>query len=75
MVDPFSKWVILIPLKIKESNETTHRIYEHIISTFGKPIAFQSDRGTEFRGIFDEFCKKLDISHYKTYPNLPRGND
>ena len=40
MVDPFSKWVILIPLKTKESSEITYCIHEHIISIFGKPIAF-----------------------------------
>ena len=74
MVDPFSKWIILIPLKTKESSETTHRIHEHIIFTFGKPIAFRSDRGTEFRGVFDELCKTLGIAHYRTYPNHLRGN-
>ena len=74
MVDPFSKWVILIPLKTKELNEITNRIHEHIISTFSKLLAFQSDRGTEFRGILDEFCKTLGIAHYRTYPNHQRGN-
>ena len=74
VVDSFSKWVDLIELKSKEALEISLKIHKNIISTFGKPKAFRSDRGAEFRGNFDKFCESVGIAHHRTYPNHPRGN-
>ena len=48
MMDRFSSFVVLIPLKTKESREVTLAIVEHWICRFGVFSKLLSDNGTEF---------------------------
>lgn len=48
MIDPFSKWVEIVPLKSKAASEVADAIRLHIISRFGVPLEIRTDRGLEF---------------------------
>lgn len=37
-------------------------------------IAVQTDNGSEFLGVFDQYCQTHDIPHFFTYPRSPRIN-
>ena len=37
MVDVFSKWVELIPMRSKESSEVAEAVWTHVIALFGCP--------------------------------------
>lgn len=65
LVDPFSKWTELIPMKTKSSIEVAEAIKLHIISRFGVPHELRFDRGREFSGEVKILCETLDIK-YKT---------
>ena len=74
VVDPFSKWIELFPLKTKESLEISLKFYLDVICRFGKPHTIRSDGGTEFMGIFDALLTNIGTSHAMTSPNFPRSN-
>lgn len=48
MVDHFSKFHIIFPMKSKTAKETTKNIVDKFFSIFGTPTILQSDNGTEF---------------------------
>ena len=48
VLDVFSRFVFLIPLKNKESSEVAQ--YLSIFNVFGKPKLLQTDGGSEFIG-------------------------
>jgi Integrase core domain. len=49
-VDSFSKWIELIPMKTKSSEEVAEVLRHHIIARFGVPRELRMDRGKEFAG-------------------------
>jgi IS30 family transposase len=50
LVDPFSKWTELVPMKTKTSSEVAEAIRLHILARFGVPKELRFDRGREFAG-------------------------
>lgn len=61
MVDVFSKWVELIPMRTKSSQEVAQVIQLHLIARFGIPRELRSDRGREFLGEVTALCNKYGI--------------
>ena len=49
VLDVFSRFVFLFPLKNKESSEVAQHLIS-IFNVFGKPKLLQTDEGSEFRG-------------------------
>lgn len=39
-----------------------------------KILAVQTDNGSEFKGYFEQVCKRLDITHYWIEPRSPKQN-
>ena len=48
MVDHFSKFHVMFPMKTKTAQETAGLIAERFFSIFGSPKILQSDNGSEF---------------------------
>lgn len=74
VVDGFTKFVWLYPVKTTTSEETIGKL-ELQASTFGNPKRLISDRGTSFTStVFNEYCTKNDIEHLSITTGVPRGN-
>ena len=55
VVDHFSKFHVLFPLKRKTAVEVAHNLVERVFSYFGLPYILHSDRGKEFvNGVISE---------------------
>lgn len=67
IIDAFSKYAWLLPLKTKTKTEVTVA-FEKILKTGRNPKNLQTDMGTEFyNDIFQKLMKKYQINHYSTY--------
>ena len=60
-VDPFSKWVELIPMYTKTPKEVVAALELHIFARFGIPLEIRVDRGLEFAGELITTCNKFNI--------------
>ena len=74
MVDVFSKWVELIPMRSKESSEVAEAIRVHVIARFGCPRMIRCDRGTEFAGAVMSLCRELGIRRVTISTRHPQAN-
>ena len=74
IIDPFSKWLELLPLRSKESLEIAILFYKNVICRYGIPHTVRTDGGTEFQGYFDTLLYNLNIAHTSTTANNPRSN-
>ena len=63
IIDPYSKWIELLPLRTKESLEIAILFYKEIVCRYGIPHTVRSDGGTEFMGYFDILLYNLNIAH------------
>ena len=61
-IDPFSKWVELYPMRSKRPAEVVETLELNLIARFGVPLELRMDRGLEFAGELNDFCKRLGIS-------------
>ena len=75
IIDNFSRFVALIPLKRGTAEEVAKALVRHWISLFGSPYSIHSDRGTEFENVLiKELCSVLGIIKTKSAPYYPAGN-
>uniref|UniRef100_A0A803JEM1 Gypsy retrotransposon integrase-like protein 1 n=1 Tax=Xenopus tropicalis TaxID=8364 RepID=A0A803JEM1_XENTR len=72
VVDIFSKWVEVIPVKRDDALTTAKVLWEHIFSRWGFPQILESDRGTHFTGqVMQATCAILGIKqrfHFVYHP-------
>ena len=61
MVNTFTKWVELIPMRSKLSSEVAAALKLHIITQFGIPMEIRCDRGLEFAGEVRTLCEEYGI--------------
>lgn len=61
MVDVFSKWIELFPMKTKSSKEVWEVMFNNVFSRYGMPLEIRCDRGTEFAGVVTEKCASYGI--------------
>jgi len=74
LIDVFSRKLFMEPMKVK-SAETTKKVLQTIIRKAGiKPDYLISDRGTEFQGIFADYCKQQDIKQRMNRAYSPQAN-
>lgn len=74
VVDAYSKWLEVIPLKSITSKKTIESLTE-IFSRWGLPEIIVSDNGTSFTSFeFKEFLKKNCIKHKLIAPGHPATN-
>ena len=76
VVDHFTKWLSLVPIKNKRAN-TIAAIFEHqILSKLpAKPHSILTDNGLEFSSeIFNSVLQNYDIKHVYSTPYKPSSN-
>lgn len=74
MIDSFTKFVWLYPVKSTTSKEVISKL-ELQKSVFGNPGCIISDRGTAFTSSeFEDYCNKENVQHAKITVGLPRAN-
>lgn len=76
VIDIFSRFVFLRPLKSKESAEVAENL-RSIYNEHGPPEILQSDQGTEFKGVVKTLCEALNVRIIKSaaYSPQTQGKD
>ena len=70
----FCKWVELGLLKDLSSASVRDWFHENIVCRYGVPAAVRCDRGAEFRGEFESYCKRNGIQIRRIATRNPRAN-
>ena len=74
IVDSYSKWPEVIPLK-STSSDTTVTHLRRLFGQHGIPDILVSDNGTQFTSAaFQNFCSRLSINHLRSPPYHPQSN-
>ena len=73
MIEHFSKWIELVPLKYNTSEETA-KAFLQVCTHYGAPAEVLTDQGQEFQGEFDTLCKELLIDHRETSRDHPQAD-
>ena len=75
MVDSYSKWVELFPLRTQEATEVATVIFREVISRYGAMRSILSDRGQNFMSrLVQALAEMFDIKRYYTSPYHPMTN-
>ena len=75
IVDQFTKWIEIFPVKSQTSEETAKTIVDGLISRFGCPIEIVTDQGKCFESnLFQALCSILNITKTRTTPYHPAAN-
>ena len=75
IIDNFSRFVSLIPLKQATGVDVAKALYKRWITVFGSPESIHSDRGTEFENeVIRDLCTLFNIRKSKSSPYYPKGN-
>lgn len=59
----FTKYVIIAPITDKSASTVARAVVEKCILANGPMKNIKTDQGTEFKAVFDEVCKMLNITH------------
>lgn len=73
VIDIFSKFTWLRPLKTKEASEIAGHM-QLIFLQGDIPKKVQTDQGTEFMGVFDEVLARFHVTHIVNDPYSPQTN-
>ena len=75
IIDYFSKFVILVPLKRIDAETVCNAIFNNWICLFGAPRFLHSDRGTMFQSsLMINLCKTFGIIKTRTCPYHPQAD-
>jgi transposase InsO family protein len=75
VIDYFSKFIMLIPLRNTDSMTVAEAIFKKWICLFGAPNSIHSDRGTCFESaLFLDLCKLCGIRKTRTAPYYPQSD-
>ena len=73
--DQATRYLVLLPLKTLEKEETYEAIVRHYIGAFGLPTTITSDNHGQFcNHLLDYLLERLGIKHHRTLAYLPRAN-
>lgn len=74
MIDAFTKFVLLKPLKTLQAHETVE-CTKDFVTLFGVPHKIVSDMGTNFTSeTFQKLCTSYGIEHHTIAPGISRAN-
>jgi len=66
VVNSATRYLWLVPLKVKTADAVATALYEEVIVRTSVPTAILSDRGGEFTGeVVQRVCERLGITHLK----------
>ena len=75
IIDNFSKFPALIPLRNATAENVARALYKNWISVYGVPSVIHSDRGTEFENeLISDMCKLLGVRKSRSSPYYPQGD-
>ena len=75
LVDHFSKYPVLVPMKSIDSESIAEAVFTKWISIFGPPNSLHSDRGSNLNSeLVMKLCKEFNIQKTKTTPYYPQGD-
>lgn len=75
IIDYFSKFPVLIPLKRTDAETIARKFFKHWIALFGAPIIIHTDRGTNFESdLLKELCLLMGIKKTRTSPYYPQAD-
>ena len=75
IIDNFSKYSALIPLKTATAEQVAKAMYKNWIAIFGVPKVIHTDRGTEFENqLITDLCKLLGVRKSRSSPYYPQGD-
>ncbi len=75
MVDMFSRYVVLAPIKDKTAQNVAHALVTRLICEYSAPRVLLSDNGAEFRNrLLHEICNQFGINHTFTVAYHPASN-
>ncbi len=75
IVDHFSKFAVLVPLRSIDSNSIIEALFSRWISIFGTPNSLHSDRGSNLNSYqMLQMCQELGIRKTSTTPYYPQGD-
>ncbi len=75
MVDMFSRYVLLAPIKEKTPKNVALAIVSKLICEFSAPRVLLSDNGAEFQNrLLQEICNQFGIIHTFTVAHHPASN-
>ena len=75
MIDYFTKWVVVVPIKSKSSIEVADAIFKYWYTIFGMPYELSSDQGGEFTSdILKRLNDRMSVGHRVTTPYNPQAN-
>ena len=75
MIDHYSRYPVLVPLKTIDSNSIAEVIFKNWISIFGIPMMLHSDRGSNLNSNqIMRLCEYFGISKTKTTPYNPQSD-
>ena len=75
LVDSYSHWVELFPLKTLEAKEIAEKLYHECITRFGLFKTLVTDRGSNFLSkIIERLCELCKIKKAKSMPYHPQSN-
>uniref|UniRef100_A0A8D8RDX6 RNA-directed DNA polymerase n=1 Tax=Cacopsylla melanoneura TaxID=428564 RepID=A0A8D8RDX6_9HEMI len=73
IVDSYSKWIELLPLKTKKCSEIISKLKD-LFSKFGIPCIIQSDNSPFNSLEIKKFCNEYNIKWWFSSPNYPNSN-
>ena len=74
VIDCFSRWVELFPVKSLTGEEAALKLIEHF-SRYGPPVAIKTDNGTQFlNGIIQQVTKYFGVTHNTSIPHSHEEN-
>ena len=75
VIDAFSKFIILIPLRNHQAKTITEALMEHVFLRYGLPDAIHSDGGSEFTSTLQKrFLQAFGVKRKITTPARPQAN-
>jgi hypothetical protein len=75
IIDYFSKFPMLIPLKQIDSKTVAESFFFNWVCLFGVPNVVHTDRGSSFESdLFHQMCRLSGISKTKTAPYFPQSD-
>jgi hypothetical protein len=75
ILDTFTRWVIAVPIRSKESHVVADALYRNLLTKHGCPSVIYSDQGTEFVNAgLKSMCKSWGIRKLETTGWQPQAN-
>ena len=74
IVEHFSKWIELVPVKQLDSKTTAQAFNDRVLARYGAPVEVVSDNGQEYQGAFRALLQQHGIDQVDIPPGHPQAN-